>query len=260
MTSNMAHLAAKLNSLSFQNRQADSHFQDWNAFDSVDHLPEGKINGWKKILSSASSTEGLEKVLMIEIGKAFLDHPEIYNYLESHQADEVRHQAVMNRYLKKTFQYTKMHRTLTDKLIYDSLLPKIARVFSSRPICGLALLLFFESYATLFYKKIRKAAQTDQLSKLSNLIGQIEKDEFRHLAGIRLVLAGLISKTRWYDKALTALLLRVAVFDLNMSKWAIYNKKVRQGISRIGLDPDLLTHEAHVTAKNIYGYILKREF
>ena len=39
--------AEKFNFLSGQNRQADSHFKDWNEMDSISHLSKSKIKGWQ---------------------------------------------------------------------------------------------------------------------------------------------------------------------------------------------------------------------
>lgn len=246
-----------LTQFSLQSHQKNLH---WNPRDCIDHLSDRKKAGWQKLISSIATTEELEQTLMIEIEKAFEKNPEIKAYLASQKLDEFRHQQLLKLYLLNSFQYVKTHRTFTDTVIYDKIFPGLAKLFCRKPIYGLALIFFFENYGCSFYKNLKLQAEQDGLPMFTQLIEQIEKDELRHLAGIKLLISSSsdhFSKSRisFLDKTVIRIILFIAVFDLNMNFFAWHNRKVRKSVCRIGLNPLRLTADARNSARLVLKFV-----
>ena len=236
-----------------------ARFKNWDSADNITYLSESKKEGWKKILSSVATTEAIEHVLMTELKKAYLEKNTILNYLNAHQLDENTHHENINRYLLNTFRFQKKSRTFSDKIIYDIALLKLSKLFSKKPIFGLGLLLFFEIYGVHFYKGFKEQAKNDGLNELSLLINQIEEDEQRHIAGIKILLSEQKCKykTNIKDEIQFKFILSIVILDVNMSFWALHNRIVRKQIFQIGLNPDALTKIAYSTAKQIYRQVMK---
>lgn len=246
----------KLKTLVQHHQKSHQEFKNGCSQDRIDHLSGGRQAGWRRVISSVATTEAIEGVLMNELNKAFQSDPHITTLLKAHQLDEATHFVNLSNYLKNTFNYVKKNRTLSDQIFYDTLFPKIARMFAQKPIYGLALILFLESQGILFYKMIHQKAKTDGLTELHQLIDQIEKDEHRHRAGIKLLLSLLaeedsIRLTRW-NKIILGLILGLAVVDLNLSAWGLHNRELRRHFHLLDLDSDTFTREAYRSAKHIY--------
>lgn len=248
----------QLVTLTQKNKTAHIQFESWDQRDEIFHLSNSKKEGWKKILSSVATTEAVENVLMTELKKAYQDKDELLSYLSSHQLDEYRHHKNITKYLTNTFQYQKTKRTFSDKIIYDITFPKITKMFSKKPIYGLGLLLFFEIYGVNFYKQFKESAKHDGLNELAKLISQIEEDEQRHIAGIKILLTEQKNTTKINRKDVIffKFILSIVTLDVNMSFWAFHNRKVRKHIFQIGLNPNRLTQTAYKTAQQIYRQIM----
>lgn len=245
----------KLNLLIEEQKKGAKKFDDWNKQDDVGALSAGKRVAWKSILSSIATTEIAEEILMTELMLPFRDKKSHLEYLTGHQQDEKMHGKEIVHYIFQTFQYQKTRRTLSDKILYDTLFPALFKMLVKRqPIYGLAILLFFEIYAISFYKKIRQCANADGLFALSKLIGMIERDERRHIAGATLLFREQVEAApkNLFSKILMRLLLSLAVTDLNMNTWALHNRKIRRHLLNIGINSTDLTSFAKQTSNKIY--------
>lgn len=241
----------------FIQKQKESYlkFKSWNKSDDPKNLSPIKYAGWKRVLSSIATTEAIEEIMMNELKIPFLNNPTCLDYMLGHQQDEQKHAKQIAEYTQNTFNYKKTKRTLSDKILYDRIFPKLFKYFSNKPIYGLAMLLFFEIYALTFYKKVKNQAELDGLSALSELIGLIMQDEQRHLAGASILFEEQKKqiKRTLLNKFLLRFFLALAVLDLNMNRWAFYNRQVRLHMLKIGLKPSELTRLAQNTAQKIYN-------
>jgi hypothetical protein len=161
---------------------------------------------------------------------------------------------LLSDYVKKSFQYVKTHRTWSDRIIYDRVIPKISLLFRRKPLYGIAMILFFEIYGVTFYRDFKRKAEEDGLSELARLLALIQKDESRHLAGIHILVQDYhreFGKPGVWDRWVIGLLLRVLVFDINMRKHAFHNKAVRESICQLAMDPDSLTQAAILASQRV---------
>ena len=256
---------SKILNLTEHNLKAHSLYSHANPVDRVDGLDDRKKQGWRRILSSVATTESVEEIMMLPLEKAFKDYPEIVRYLVSHKQDETRHHQLLNRYLKNTFDYVKIERTFSDRWIYDRILPRVAKRLESKPLYGLAMLLFFEMYGVGFYKNFKNQAERDGLSGLAEVVKLIEKVELRHMSGLDLLCSYYMSssgrngRVTWFESLLLRFCLLILVLDVNMSRWAIHNLEVREHVKMMGLDPHDLTLGAYQAARDVYRKVARKE-
>lgn len=215
--------------------------------DASDHLTIQQKKAWAEILSSAATAEGEEENMVRPLKDFFSSHQALSEYIELHAQDEHRHAQMLKEYILQTFQYEKKKKTFTDKFVYGFLFQKIKALASHRPLPFLTTLYFYELYAEVFYSQLKKQSQQFNLPHLNEFFGVIQKDELRHIAGLK----GLIQiwreekwQVKWIDLALTRFLMGVVNFDVNTSRWAFYNKKLRRNMETLGLDPDFFRQEA----------------
>jgi rubrerythrin len=209
--------------------------------DDARHLSAEKRLAWAQLLSSAASAEESEEMVIEPILKAFDFAPRLHRYLTLHAADESRHQVLLKEYVKNTFQYVKRKKSITDRVIYDGVFRGIKGLTEKRPLAIIVATLFYEWFAEEFYSDLVAAAQRDNLPGLKYLFEQIEKDEKRHRAGLKAVLAlwKLQGKSvDTVDLAYTKTLLNIVRLDVNTAPWAFYNKKLRRNLTIIGMSPD----------------------
>jgi len=246
----------KLQKLERLQKGVQDVWNNWDEVDSVEHLSQERQRAWKKLLTSVAATESSELVLMGALLDGFKHQPEIQSYFVSHQMDERRHHRHLNQYVLKTFGYFKRKSTLSDKVVYETLFPKIAHLCAKSPGYGIALLLFFESFGVTFYHLCRAQAENDHLEKLVQLIDQIEKDEKRHLAGLKILLqASMYSEWTALDLVTLDSLLAMVVLDVNFSWWAIHNRAVRRNALEVGLNPTELSQAAFSAAAQVHRQI-----
>lgn len=207
--------------------------------DSVDHLsPDVKL-AWAQLLSSAASAEESEEMVIDPVLKAFKNRPKLRAYLKTHMADEARHQKLLKSYVLNTFGYEKKKKTLTDVVVYKGVFRGVSLISEKRPLPIIVAILFYEWFAEEFYSDLINRAERDGLPGLKNLFAQIEKDELRHRAGIKALLAIWKSEGNKIDKTdifYTSLLLSITRLDVNTADWAFYNKKLRRNLTLLGLD------------------------
>lgn len=207
--------------------------------DSIEHLsPEVQL-AWAQLLSSAASAEESEEMVIDPVLKAFKTKPKLQNYLRTHMADEARHQDLLKSYVKKTFDYEKKKKTVTDIVVYKGIFRGVSLISEKRPLPIIVAILFYEWFAEEFYSDLINRAQKDNLPQLKNLFVQIEKDELRHRAGIKALLAIWKSEGNTIDRTdyfYTNLLLNITRLDVNTAEWAFYNKKLRRNLTILGLD------------------------
>ncbi len=223
--------------------------------DSCEQLNEAQRKAWSQILSSAATAEGEEENMVRPLKDFFAANPDLKDYIEFHAQDEHRHAQLLRDYIFKTFQYTKKKRTITDHIVYDFLFQKIKALASHRPLPFLTTLYFYELYAEEFYSQLKKQSEHFKMPHLFELFSVIQKDELRHIAGLK-ALIQIWQQKKWpvsrMDLALTKLLMMIVRFDVNTSWWAFYNKKLRRNMTTLGLDPHFFYQEANRHAKNSY--------
>jgi hypothetical protein len=243
----------RLGQLSRFGREAHARCGSWNWRDDLAHLSEARRATWCRVLSSVATTEALEKTLIEPILEGLRADADAADYLATHATDEVRHHQLLARYLRNTFGYRKKKRTAADRVLYDGILPRVARRFRSKPAYGLALLHCYERFSLTFYERLRREAQADGAQNLLTLIRAIERDELRHVAGMEALLDREVEKRGGrlsaLDRAAVAGILRLMLVDVDMRPWALHNRELRGHLVRLGFDPAGLVRAAQEAAR-----------
>lgn len=230
--------------------------ETFRSHDDVSHLSPEKRLAWAQLLSSAASAEESEEMVIAPILKAFDFSPRLHQYLAMHAADESRHQVLLKTYVRETFQYVKKKKSLTDKIIYGGVFRGIRGITEKRPLAIIVATLFYEWFAEEFYSDLIQAAERDGLPELKNLFIEIERDEKRHRAGLKAVLAMWKREGKPVDAvdlAYTRALLEIVQIDVNTASWAIYNKKLRRNLTAVGMDPETIYQRSRAYAKRAYN-------
>jgi hypothetical protein len=244
-------LGARLRTLSEHGRKAQEAMASWEARDDAAHLAAGKRDGWARFLSSIATTESIEDSLIQPLFKAFSGDAATEAYLETHAADERRHFGLITGYVKRSFDFVKTRRSLMDRIVYDTILPRIAFLGERRPLFFVGILRFYEAFSLDFYKTLRRLAERDRLPVLLQLIQAIEKDELRHLAGLEALGRALRARQGAPSRAELLVvrgILELLLFDINTRAWALHNRRVRRTVLSIGLDPDEMARDARKAA------------
>ena len=226
--------------------------------DEISTLSPEKREAWAQFLSSIATTESIEHTIIAPIAKSYEDQEEVSVYLKSHAQDEQRHYVMIRDYVSSSFHYVKSRRTGSDVMVYDTLLPQIARVGTIKPLYFLAMLHFYEAFSVHFYKSLKRVAEADKLPGLVALIQAIEKDELRHLAGLEgLVLLHHAKKGQpgVLDLLAMRVLLGLLLIDIKTAPWAFFNRKVRRNVTCIGLIPETMDHDALQAAKHSLRFV-----
>lgn len=209
--------------------------------DSTEHLTEARINAWKGLLSSAASAEQSEEMVIEPVLRAFEDSPLLKRYLKTHMRDEQRHQLHLKEYVKTNFNFVKKKKTFTDILVYQGIFSGVKQISEKRPLPIITAILFYEWFAEEFYAELVTQAENDKLFNLKKLFERIEKDELRHRAGIKALLALWKKEGKNIDRIdylCTQFLLGVTRMDVNTANWAFYNKRLRANLTALGLDTE----------------------
>lgn len=232
-------------------------FQD-GLGDSGAYLTPEKRQGWAKFLLSIATTESVENLLMEPLVGFFKKDSDISTYLAAHAEDERRHFRVLTEYVLRSFGMTKKTRSLSDRVIYDTLLPGVGRAIATRPYCSLGMLYFFEIFSVDFYDILKKKSRKDGLIHLLKIFQGIEKDERRHLAGLRALSELLVLRVgppSRGDLAWLRWILRLFQADIHVGRFAIHNRKVRKSAQAIGVDPAWMNQNAKNSARNSLEFI-----
>lgn len=209
--------------------------------DSTEHLSTERKTAWAQLLSSAASAEESEEMVIHPVLKAFEYSDILHRYLKTHMNDESRHQDFLKEYVRNNFSYVKKKKTITDIIIYKGIFRGVSQVSEKRPLPIIVAILFYEWFAEEFYSELMNKAGTDGLENLKKLFIRIEKDEHRHRAGIKALLAIWKGEGKKIDKIdifYTKILLGVTRLDVNTASWAFYNKKLRNNLTNLGLDTE----------------------
>ena len=215
-----------------------------------------RYQSWIRVLSSVAKTESVEAVVIRPLVKAYRKNRVIQDYLKAHGQDEERHGALLERYLKNSFDFTRpLKPTASDRLIYQGLLPRVAESFTRRPIYGIALLHCYEKFAVHLYTEMKREAEKDDSHSLLKLIQAIEKDELRHIAGMETLLTLEVKKNKSLStRALTTLSLGVVLLDVNMSPFAFHNRELRSRLMSLGISPRFVNQCAKNAAKSTLSF------
>jgi hypothetical protein len=227
------------------------------AVDLPTRLSPARQKAWAKFLSSIATTESIEALLIGPLKDAFPGEADVQAYLAGHASDEQRHFETFRDYAKGTFGFEKRKRSLSDRVVYDTLLPWVATFARRRPICALALLRFYEAFSVDFYRVLRRLAERDGLTGLLGIIRSIEKDELRHLAGLEELIRRLRArgqKTSWFDRAVVRVVLFALLADIDLRAWAVHNRQVRQHAREVGIDPIEMRRQAVKAARHSLGF------
>jgi ribonucleotide reductase beta subunit family protein with ferritin-like domain len=147
-------------------------------------LPPLRRLAYQKILSSIATVESTEEVILRPVAESVQKNAVLNAYLVTHANDEQLHADMVSHYVLKTLDYVKTKRSLTDRVIYDRILPRLADRAKDRPVSFALATYFLESMAEYVYRELKKSTIADGLTGLTKLIESIERDERRHLAGI----------------------------------------------------------------------------
>jgi hypothetical protein len=224
-------------------REAHARTADWNWSDDLAHLSSERRAAWARVLSSLATAESIEETVLLPMVEGLRHDSEAVEYIKVHGRDEERHFKLLSRYLRNTFGYRKKHRTLTDRMIYDGVLPRLVKSFRRKPIPGLAMIHAYEKISLPYYAALRREAQADGAQNLVTLIRIIEKDELRHVAGVEALLGQEIARNgglSWLDQGMIRGVLQMVRTDADLGPWAFHNRELRTCIERLGIDADAL--------------------
>lgn len=247
-------LNQRLSQLADHGFEAHESYHALEPRDDASGLSLERRQGWRRVLSAVSTTEGTEHTLMAPIEEAFASDKELARYLASHKKDEARHHEWLKRYLKNTFQYVKTERTASDKIIYDKVFPQLGKLFRRKPLYGLALLYFVEQFGVTFYKNFKAQAAADGLTELVAMLKLIEKDELRHMAGLDAILKAHVEENgsvSLLDRIAIRGCLEVMAFDVNMGALALHNRDVRNHMQKIQISPLELNRAARLAIAHV---------
>jgi rubrerythrin len=223
------------------------------AVDQPVGLSLARQQGWARFLSSIATTESIEAMLIGPLKDAFRGESEVQEYLAGHAADEQRHFEIFRDYASGTFGFEKKKRSVSDRVVYDTLLPWVSAFARRRPICALAILRFYEAFSVEFYRVLRRLAERDGLSGLLGIIRSIEKDELRHLAGLEELIRRLKSRgarATLFDRGIIRSVLFVLMVDIDLRGRAFHNREVRRHAREVGIDPVEMHAQAVKAARN----------
>ncbi|MBI3541685.1 MAG: hypothetical protein HY075_00200 [Deltaproteobacteria bacterium] len=226
--------------------------------DKVPALAADKREAWSAFLCSIATTESIETMIIEPIRRAFSWSPFVLEYLQAHGDDERRHYELLSGYVKRTFDYEKRRKSLSDVVVYGTLLPGFARVGHRKPLYLLAALRFYEAFSLDFYKILKTLATTDGLHSLVVLIQTIEKDELRHLAGLDALVRAHCEEhgpPSAADLLGIRSLLNLLLFDINIAPWAVYNRRVRRNALAIGVEPARMNRDARAAAEDAVRFV-----
>ncbi|MEQ1876737.1 MAG: ferritin-like domain-containing protein [Bdellovibrionia bacterium] len=212
--------------------------------------------GWAGFLSSIATSESVERLVVEPLLAHFQNAPEIRELIETQAADETRHYQMFSDYVQKHFGYRKTHKTLTDRVVYGGFLPLIAAIGRRRPLSILLVLRFYETFSIEIYRELKKLAEQNGMTVLRELIESVERDEWRHLAGLKKMSGGNVP---WLDRAAAHAIALVLRFDVHAGLWAIHNKKLRKNLLRIGLDPEYVNQAARLAQRKTLALAKQQE-
>lgn len=247
----MELIEQRLNHLASFGVEEQKRSSNWDLQDDIGFLTEKECAAWAGLLASISTSEAMEGVLLEPLIFGMKDNLAVARWTEVHSQDEVRHLTIINRYLKNTFQYEKKKKSFTDIVLYEQLLPLIAKKGEQKPIYILAILYFYESFSIDFYKEFKIRAQQMGLERLVQIFRVVEKDELRHVAGIEHMI-DYVHRTQRRPHLLELLsvflILLIVVADINTSWLAFYNRRVRRNVKAIGIIPADMNRQAYRNA------------
>ncbi len=205
--------------------------------DDSGKVSSDEIQALCKVLSGVATTEKLEDLL---ISPAICTYKEeaIVNYLEGHALDERRHHDNLSQYLSKTFNFSKDHKSISDYLFYEGIIPFLLKYLKRKPVRIYMLIYFFEKLSLYFYDSVNEFSKKKGLTKLSELIVDIKKDESRHIKGMSLMIDSEKDVLTNMDKWIFIVIAKIISLDINVSGWAIHNKKMRKSFKTLKINPE----------------------
>lgn len=216
--------------------------------DCWSELPFQVQSGWKRVLSSIATTESYERIVLEPLIKAFKE-PQAITYLIKHAEDEVRHGKWLTDYLKLNFKFTKRSPTLSDRVFYQGLIPRLSKMFVHYPKAGILALYAYEKFAIGLYDLLLKDAEKRRLEAIEKIIRAILRDEGKHVAGLenllRLTEKASPSESMGFFKkpnqALEAhfgkLCLMVVRADLRFGPLGPHNSDLCRHLEMLGISP-----------------------
>jgi rubrerythrin len=223
--------------------------------DEVQHLSLEKQQAWAQVLSSAASAEESEEMVIGPLLQAFEFSSNLHRYLSLQAAEESLHHALLKAYVQKTFNHVKKSKSMTDRVIYDGVFQGLQSLTRKRPLPILVATLFYEWFAKDFYSDLALAAERDRLPSLKKMFLQIEKDEHRHRAGLKMILTLWKQQGMNVDKIdlfYSRFLLKIVRMDVNTASWAFYNRKLKRNLSTLGMDTDVIFQRSKDYAEKAY--------
>ena len=226
--------------------------------DYVSHLSERKVRSWCKVISGVSTTESIEDLLIGPMLNSKNEDPKVKAYLKYHGADESRHHKMLDQYLESSFKYIKTSDTFSDILFHNVFFPMVTKIFNKKPIYGYILLRALEKFSILFYDSLEKCAKSDGMNSFVELLGVVKKDELRHIAGVTELIKYEISKhgpLSRIDIHFVKGLITVMLLDINLSQFAIHNRKMRKSMIEIGIDPEKFNHDCKTMVDESFQFL-----
>lgn len=240
------NLKDKLKTLALKSNEADHFFwsnEEIMVIRDADSVPAHIRKGICRIISGAATTEKLEDVILTPVMNYYQNDAIIVEYIQSHKKDEDRHFYQMNSYLKKTFDFEKTEKSFSDKLFYDTVFPRVSKLFARKPIYAVIILRAYERISLDFYKAIRDGVKAQGCVHLGDLLDVVTKDELRHLAGLETIMKLEVErgkKLKAFELKLLKGILYFLLLDITQTKWAVHNYEMRKHLMDLGVDCEKL--------------------
>lgn len=207
---------------------------------NMNSISSDRRHAWGSMLSSLATSEKIENLILDPlIEKYTVEDEPVGRYLQAHSRDELKHYNWLTQYVKENTQYVRTGKSLSDRIFYDFLLPRLALYAQTQAIYLFAIMYFYELFTLDLYKELIRAANEDQLPNAQNIFLNIRTDEVRHCQAAKDLIRFTLQKSpaSIFDRIIIRLWLRLFQLDMSTFFWCIHNKRVRQSTRGLGISP-----------------------
>lgn len=202
-------------------------------------LPSERQQAWGSLLSSLAASENIESLILEPLISNYKSETQICAYLQAHGRDELKHYNWLTQFVKENTTYERTGKTVSDKIFYDFLLPRLARSAEEKPVYLFALMYFYELFTLDFYKELIRIAEFDKLENAQNIFQLIRRDEIRHCQAAKDLIRYSLKNQRLQRKDLLKIQALLRLFQLDMAtfEWCVHNLRVRKSTMTLGIPP-----------------------
>lgn len=199
-------------------------------------------NAWVRVMSAIQTSESMESHVLEPLLDVFAHREKFISVLTKQAEDEKRHSELIKNFLWDKFNFIKTKASFSDRIFYSLLFPAFKLVIKKNGIYGLCALLFYEYFSVGLYCELRERARENSLLELEKLIGDILKDEGKHIKNIS-ALVQIITQEKIIGKIQNmgiARLLSLISLDVNFGLFAVHNREIRQSLIALNIRPEII--------------------